>query len=261
MLFASACNSQNKKIDTYSNNNLKYRIELQEKAKYPDIKSIPLPEGYHRIKLDSGSFGFWLGNVKLKTENNKLRLYDGSLKYNQDLHFAVLKFDVGKRDLQQCADAVMRLRAEYLYAQENYESIHFNFLSDGKPHYYISYAGNDRSYKTFRNYMNYIFSYANTSSLKKELTPVSNPEKNIKPGDVFIQSGKPYGHAVIVVDAAKNDKGQIIFMLAQSYMPAQEIHIVKNLNNPDISPWYNFTDTENLKIPEWQFKYSDLRRF
>jgi len=268
IILTFSCNSQNTENIKSSSDTLKekesvklFTIPPQEKAKNPDIKSIPLPHGYKRIKVDSGSFGFWLRNVKLKTENNKLHLYDGSLKYSQNLHYAILKFDVGKRDLQQCADAVMRLRAEYLYAQKDYKNIHFNFLSDGKPRYYTAYTGNDRSYKKFRTYMNYIFSYANTASLKKELTPVDNPEKNIKPGDVFIQSGRPYGHAVTVVDVAKNNKGDIIFMLAQSYMPAQEIHIVKNLNNPKISPWYNFTDTDHLIIPEWEFYYSDLRRF
>ncbi|NOZ34091.1 MAG: DUF4846 domain-containing protein, partial [Chlorobi bacterium] len=130
IIFVFSCNSQNSKkkvsvkadSDTISKKKSveTFKTEPQETAKYPDIKSIPVPKGYERIKVDSGSFGFWLRNVKLKTENNEVHLYDGTLKYSQDLHFAVLKFDAGKRDLQQCADAVMRLRAEYLYAQKDY---------------------------------------------------------------------------------------------------------------------------------------------
>ncbi|MCF6185141.1 MAG: DUF4846 domain-containing protein [Bacteroidales bacterium] len=270
IIFVFSCNSQNnnKKVSEKADSNTiseeesvdTFKIKPQETAKYPDIKSIPLPKGYNRIKVDSGSFGYWLRNVKLKTDNNEVRLFDGTLKYSQNLHFAVLKFDVGKQDLQQCADAVMRLRAEYLYAQKDYKDIHFNFLSDGKPRYFTDYAGGDKSYHKFRKYMNYIFSYANTASLKKELKPVKN-KLDIQPGDVFIQSGRPFGHAVTVVDVAKNKKGYIIFMLSQSYMPAEEINIVKNLNNSKISPWYNYTDTETLIIPEWEFQYSDLRRF
>lgn len=35
-------------------------------------------------------------------------LYNGSQKPNQSVHYAVFDIDVGKEDLQQCADAVMR---------------------------------------------------------------------------------------------------------------------------------------------------------
>ncbi len=273
-IYTFSCNSQNNNdsqnskgsviifSDSLKTNKQKsFNIRPQDNAKYPSINSIPLLPGYKRIELDSGSFGYWLRHLPLKTENNEVRQYDGGLKYDQNLHFAVLKFDAGTRDLQQCADAVMRLRGEYLYAKKDYNDLHFNFVSDGKPRYFKQYAKGNYSYEKFRNYMDYIFSYANTASLKKELTPVENPEKNIKPGDVFIQSGQPYGHAVTVVDVAKNDAGDIIFMVCQSYMPAEEINIVKNLNNAKISPWYNFTDTDNLIIPEWEFNYSDLRRF
>ena len=274
-ILSISCNSQNNNQKQNRNDKIisvkdslnsaekvfNFDIKPQNEAKYPDIKSIPLPPGYKRVKIDSGSFGYWLRRLPLKTENNEVRQFDGNLKYNQNLHFAVLKFDVGKRDLQQCADAVMRLRGEYLYQKKKYKNIHFNFLGDGKPRYFTQYAKGNYSYKKFRSYMDYIFSYANTASLKKELTPVSNPKKNIKPGDIFIQSGRPYGHAVTVVDVAKNDAGNIIFLVCQSYMPAEEINIVKNLNNSEISPWYNFTDNDRLIIPEWEFNFSDLRRF
>ena len=42
-------------------------------------------------------------------------------------------------------------------------------------------------------------------------------------GDVLIQGGSP-GHAVIVVDMAENPAtGEKLYLLAQSYMPAQDI--------------------------------------
>jgi len=176
------------------------------------------------------------------------------------VHYAVLDIDVGDRDLQQCADAVMRVRAEYLYQNKMYEQIHFNFLSDGKPRYYKEYAGNDRSYKKFRKYMNYIFSYANTASLIDEMEIVEF--ENMQIGDIFIQKKHPYGHAITVVDMAKNSEtGEIIFMLSQSYMPAQEIHILKNYNNQEISPWYSTSFANELRTPEWTFYKKDLRRF
>ena len=80
-------------------------------------------------------------------------------------------------------------------------------------------------------------------------------------GDVFLQGGFP-GHGVIVIDLAVNPfSGEKLFMIAQSYMPAQEIHILKNLENDSISPWYKIKSTDMLYTPEWTFKWKDLKRF
>jgi hypothetical protein len=106
--------------------------------------------------------------------------------------------------------------------------------------------------------MKYIFSYANTASLKKELTVVGI--ETILPGDVFIQSGNPYGHAVTVVDVAEDVHGNRVFLLAQSYMPAQETHLLINPKNQQLSPWYEAKDGAIL-TPEWRFESTDLRRF
>jgi len=114
--------------------------------------------------------------------------------------------------------------------------------------------------RKFRNYMNYIFSYANTASLKNELKKVSSIQ-DIKIGDVFIQKGRPYGHAITVMDVATNKKGEKVFMLSQSYMPAQDIHILINPNNLKLSPWYKINKLGNLITPEWSFLYKDLMRF
>ena len=261
-----SCYSQNNEQEISSNDSSAVKtimlkpIEPQETAKYPSVKSIPVPKSYKRVDIKPGSFGEYLRNLELKTENNKVYLHTGELKWNQTAQYAVLKIDVGTRDLQQCADAVMRLRGEYLFAQKQYSNIHFNFLSDGKPRYYKDYAKGDLSHKKFRKYMDYIFSYANTASLKNELTKV-NSINDIQIGDVFIQKGRPYGHAITVMDVAKNESGEIIFMLSQSYMPAQDIHILKNPNNENLSPWYKVNSNGILITPEWSFKYEDLMRF
>jgi len=256
-----SCDSQNNIQENDSvPANINAGITAQEEAKYPFVKSIPVPEGYTRISVAEGSYADYLRNLELKTEDNQVYLFNGKKKWNQSAQFAVLRIDAGTRDLQQCADAVMRLRAEYLYAQNNYSDIHFNFLSDGKPRYFKDYAGSDLSYKKFRKYMDYIFSYANTSSLKDELKKVEDV-RSIQIGDVFIQKGRPYGHAITVMDLAENEDGEIIFMLSQSYMPAQDIHILKNPENKNISPWYRLKRTGILETPEWTFQFEDLMRF
>lgn len=76
-------------------------------------------------------------------------------------------------------------------------------------------------------------------------------------GDVFIHGGAP-GYCVIVVDLAVNENtGEKIFMLAQSYMPAQDIQILKG--DSDGSPWFTTSIGDILKTPEWTFKVSDLK--
>lgn len=217
------------------------------------------PKEYTRIALDDAHFGAYLRKLPLKAFNSKVKYFDGSEKYNNNVYISVVAMEIGTRDLQQCADAVMRLRGEYLFEQKRLNDIHFNFLSDGKPRYFTNYAKGDHSYKKFRKYMNYIFAYANTASLRKELVKVTNIQ-DIQVGDVFIQQGNPFGHAVIVVDVAKNAQGEKIFMIAQSYMPAQETQILVNQRNKQLSPWYKAA-AGTIYTPEWTFESTDLRRF
>lgn len=235
------------------------------------------PEGYKRMAAPKGSFGEWLRGLPLKAGKPKVMLYNGKEKENQDAQFAVLDIDVGNRDLQQCADAVMRLRAEYLFSTGKHEAIHFNFTNGEncpwtkwKEGYRPSIGAAkttwtkskpaSATHENFRSYMDLVFTYAGTASLEKELTRVGTL-RDLRIGDVFIQGGFP-GHAVLVVDVAENpDNGHKVYMMAQSYMPAQDIHILNNLNDPKLSPWYDGEATGYVETPEWNFLQKDLRRF
>lgn len=235
------------------------------------------PKGFIRITVEEGSFASYLRNFKLLPVGEKVHLYDGSVKWSQDLHASILNIDVGNRDLQQCADAVMRLRAEYLYAQQNYDKIAFNFTNGWKFEYNKWREGNNlivkgnntswkpsenlkTSYKDFRKYLDKVFMYAGTLSLSKELK--SKTLESINIGDVLIQGGSP-GHAVLVMDVCKNeDTGDKAFMLAQSYMPAQQIHVLKNTENQKASPWYLLSEIrDQIVTPEWAFYKTDLKEF
>lgn len=213
------------------------------------------PEGYSRLYADSGSFGAYLRNLPLKPSGTPVKLFDGRIKDSAGVYRAVVDMEISPADLQQCADAVMRLRAEYLFAAKRFSEISFRFTGDGKMHAYSSYAGADRTYRMFRKYMDHVFAYANTASLKKQLIP--GKPLQMRPGDVLIQSGNPYGHAVMVVDMCSGKQGRQKFMLAQSYMPAQEIQIL--INPLDNSVWYTLQAEGILQTPEWTFRMSDLR--
>lgn len=218
------------------------------------------PPGFMRTEIDTSSFGFYLRHLNLKTFGSPVLYYNGQPKNKKNVYISVINMDIGNRDLQQCADAIMRLRSEFLYARQRYRDIHFNFVSDGQARYYEEYNEGDHSYGKFRKYLDYVFSYANTSSLSHELISLDSMEE-MQIGDVFIQTGNPYGHAVIVIDMAENpDSGEKVYMLAQSYMPAQDIHVLVNRNNARISPWYILEDT-TIETPEWTFYPGDLKRF
>lgn len=236
---------------------------------------IKAPVGYERLPVEEGTFAHYLRSLPLKPHGSKVRYYNGTIK-QRDVYAAVVDFDIGDKDLQQCADAVIRLRAEYLYGQEQYEKIHFNFTNGFKAEYgrwrqgyrvavqgntvkWVKTAGPADDYQSFRKYLDLVFAYAGTLSLAQELIPVELNE--IKIGDVFIQGGSP-GHCVIVVDLAEHPgTGEKIFLLAQSYMPAQDIHILKNPANQAISPWYSLNFGDVLQTAEWNFTKDDLHRF
>lgn len=206
-----------------------------------------------------------------------VRYFDGAVKSNTGVYEAVVDLPIGKRDLHQCADAVMRLRADYFFQNKRFDSIHFNFTNGFKADYRswrqgkrivvegnrVTWLQNSQPSDSPKNYWKYlemVFSYAGTASLEKEMKTVSLEEMRI--GDVFIQGGYP-GHAVIVVDLAKDKtSNKSVFLLAQSYMPAQELQILKNPNNYPMSPWYALSEVSNLlRTPEWTFKRTALRRF
>jgi len=198
-----------------------------------------LPEGYQQVAAKAGSFGAYLQSLPLKPAGTHTFTYKGNIAATDAETAAVVDISIGHEDLQQCADAVMRLRGEYLWHQQRYSEIAFHFESGFKcdyKHYAEGYryrndhwvlkAKKDYGYNTFMNYMQLVFAYAGTLSLEKELKPVSDPAE-LKAGDVFIHGGSP-GHCFIVMDVVENARHQKQFLLAQSFMPAQNIQVLQN---------------------------------
>ena len=238
------------------------------------VVNILPPQGFQRVEADA--YGSYLRNLALKPYGTPVKLHDGRVKSYQDGAYSVIDMEIGTRDLQQCADAVMRLRAEYLWHSKQYDKIHFNFTSGFRADYvkwaqgyrtrvngnnvsWYKGAEEDYSYSTFRKYMDVVFMYAGTASLSKELVNVT--VSDLKIGDVFIIGGHP-GHAMVIVDMAEDKLGNKAILVAQSYMPAQDIHIVTNLNNKNASPWYIINaNTKSVSFPEYYFNLDNLKRF
>lgn len=242
------------------------------------VNQIPVPKGYRRVQATKGSFAEWLRYLPLNPRSSKVMLYDGSEKSYQKGAERIINIEIGNSDLQQCADAVMRLKAEFHYSRSEYDKIHFNFTSGHKVSFddwrkgkkptvkgnSVSFSAigtqTDNAYLNFKKYLRMVFSYAGTASLEKELATADL--KDLKAGDIFIKGGFP-GHAVLVMDVAENiENGSKIFLLAQSYMPAQSIHLLKNFDhNTQLSPWYPQDFGDTLYTPEWKFKSGSLKKW
>ncbi len=235
------------------------------------------PEGFVRVVAPEGSFAAWLRGLPVKPEGAPVLLHSGLPKWRQDVHAAVIDIDTGARDLQQCADAVMRLRAEWQFARGDVRRIAFNDTGGGKPMPFSRWAVGERpraegraliwgkrasadaSYASFRRYMDTVFTWAGTHSLERELIAVRDGRVEI--GDVIIKGGFP-GHAVLVADVVEHRAtGERRFLLIQSFMPAQDMHVLKGRDTPDGSPWYRLEPGQAFVTPEWIFPPGSHRRW
>jgi len=237
---------------------------------------IGVPPGYSRVPEAEGSFAAYLRNISLKPDGTLVHYFDGSVKDNNNIYVAVIDMPIGNKNLQQCADVIMHQRAQYLFDTHQQNKIHFTLTngfradySKWEEGYRIKITGNntewekatspDSSLASFAAYMDYIYDYCGTLSLAKELKSI--PYRDLQPGDVFIKGGSP-GHAELVMDVAQNSKGKKIYLLAQGYMPAQDMQLLANPQQTQPGPWYEL-DIANDKIitPEWTFNSAQLMRF
>lgn len=245
---------------------------LQAPATRSLERSFDPPPGYRRVAQAPNGFGAWLRGLPLKPDGAPIMLFDGQRRAQQGGAAAIIDIDIGRRDLQQCADAVIRLRAEFLHAAEQRDALKFNFTSgdaysfsdwlhgrtpriNGNRVQWVAGERKADSHASLRRWLDVIFTYAGSLSLEREMKPVALA--TVRPGDVLIQGGSP-GHAVIVLDVARDAANRPAVLLGQSYMPAQSVHV---LRNPAGGVWYRLEDNASIVTPDWRFAPKDLRRF
>lgn len=240
------------------------------------------PPGFVRGAQAQGSYAAWLRALPLLPGRPAVLLHDGRRKGNQRAHAAVIDIDVGRRDLQQCADAAIRLRAEYLWAAGRRAEICFRaaagyafpwsrYSRGVRPPRRRGEGWSDtgtpgRGYRTFRHYLDRVFGVANTASLMRQTSAI--PWAQVRAGDVVLQAatGARYGHAVTVLDVVTNAAGQRRLLLAQSYMPAQQLHVLRRPGPAgeeagDLAWYAPPAAGQPFATPEWTFPPASLRRF
>ncbi|AUP78423.1 DUF4846 domain-containing protein [Flavivirga eckloniae] len=241
------------------------------------IKSrVNVPKGYKRVDYAKGSFQDYLRNYKLKAFGTKIINYDDSEYYWQLGHIGVLDIPVPKNGLQQCADALIRVRSEYLWDNNRKDDIGFNFTSGhycswkkyaegyrpkikGNQVTFLKTASENHSKENFYKYLNLIYMYSGTLSLYNELPKIENA-KALKIGDMLIKGGSP-GHIVMICDEVENSKGEKLYLLFQGNTPAQSVHLVKNLEHSNISPWYQLKKGVRIPVSNYTFGSSKFVRF
>jgi len=93
------------------------------------VSRFKAPSGYRQSLVPKNSFSEWLLRQQLKPMGTPTLTYLGNVARTNRYTAAVLNTSVGKNGLQQCADAAIRLIAEYLYSKKDYHALHFNFTS------------------------------------------------------------------------------------------------------------------------------------
>jgi hypothetical protein len=242
----------------------------------PLAEAFPPPPGYRRVPVAEGEFGAWLRGLPLRPPGTPVRSHRGALILpgNDRRLAAVVELDVGERDLQQCADTIIRLHAEWLWASGRRDEIAYRFVSgelatwtryaagyrarfDGPGRRTVTWtrrAAADGSRATFQAYLRLVFGWASTLSLDRYARRV--PRAELRPGDFFVIGGSP-GHAVIVLDVAEDRAGRRVALIGQGFMPAQDLHL---LRAPDGGPWFRL-DGDAVATPFWRpFSWSALRR-
>lgn len=235
------------------------------------------PPGFHRVALAEGSFGAFLRGLPLRPAGSPVQSYrkDVLLEGGDPRVTAVAELDVSTSDVQQCADSVIRLHAEWQWTSGARERVGYHFLSgdlatwaryragerpvvapDGKRVSWQGGASTRDDHAAFRKYLDMVFNYASTISLAQRSSRVVRREE-LRPGDFFVLPGGP-GHAILILDVAEDERGHRRALLGQGYMPAQDFHVLASAPG---EAWFSL-DGDSVDTPFWPepFPWSSLHR-
>jgi len=232
------------------------------------------PDEFSRVRVADGTFARWLRSLPTVPERTTVRAHDGS-----DLDrpaAAIVRMDVGRGDLQQCADSAIRLHAEFLWASGRAEDAAYHFTS-GDRSAWADWRDGERfdvsgsrvkrvrgsavsGHSGFRGWLQHLFRYAGTRSLRHDSEPVAETDA-LRAGDLFLEPGSP-GHVVMILDIAEDAGGRRVALLGQGFMPAEEFHVLRSSDAKD-GVWFVLPGPgESIRTPSWRpFHRRDVRRF
>ncbi len=239
----------------------------------PLVYRFPPPAGAKRTVVAEGSWAQWLRHLPLRPPDAPVVSVSGSTIWYSDSRYVGAVIDMDERKNQECADVILRLRAEYLRWAGREDEIVFSLTGPGtiswpewqagmrprlegsRLNFYRA-ADPDDSRQAFDSYLASAFAWCGTLSLSKDGEAAGLEEVRI--GDFFAHGGSP-GHAAIIADLARGDNGQVWALLLQGYMPAQSAHVLRAEADEQ---WFLLVPGEKVELPAWgTFDWSELRRF
>jgi hypothetical protein len=245
----------------------------------PLVSRFTPPPGFTRVPVERGSFGEWLRGLPLAPPGTAVVSHAGGVIL-PDGHpnlAAVVAVDIGAADLQQCADSVIRMHAEWRWAAGGRDMSYRAASGTNMP--FSKWLRGERpvptpngqsiqwearakpdpeggSHASFRKYLDNVFMWANTVALSIQAKKIAAAD--VRPGDFVVLPGNP-GHAVLVLDLAVSARGDRAALLGQGFMPAQSFQVLRP--SPE-SPWFTLDlSGPGLKSPFWPtFPWDSLRR-
>lgn len=221
------------------------------------VGDIPAPIGYTRMTAQAGDYTSFLRALPLKPKGSKVQLYTGGDANYQWLSTGVVDMPLLSNS-EQCADVTMRIRAEYLYKKGRYNDIHFTDVN-GKT---MQYQGGENR-TDFERFLKKVYGMCNTFSLYHETEP--RAIQDVQPGDVLVYPARDnhqYGHAIMVVDVAKNRAGKVAILCVEGNTPARDMHILRNAAHPFQNPWFILDgDEHNIRVSVFHFGPEELRHY
>lgn len=225
-------------------------------------QAFPAPPSAVRIPTDA--WGEWLRALPLYEPGRAVLSYDGRAMAIAAAR--VVDIPVGSRDLQQCADSALRLRATWERSIGQSPAFHYTsgnvsswsgWAAGTRPRVsgndvgFIQHAAApDGSDRAFEAWLMDLFTYAGTRSLPMDTTSVTTPA----PGDVVVAPGSP-GHAVVILDVA-SDGAHTWVLAGQGFMPAMDFHVLPG----PVASWF-LVEGDDLDSSPIAVPWSGLRRW
>ena len=217
----------------------------------------PPPAGTQRLAGDA--FATWLGAMRVLPPSVPVRTHDGKVVAGHK-GARVIDLPMVPGNLQQCADALIRVRAEWLRATGGEVMYH---ATSGDPIPWTRWQAGERPFEQGRGlawrpgdrggweaYLAAVMRWAGTASLAAyDTDAVQNP----KAGDVLVMGGYP-GHAVMLLDVVKRGSDHLA-LIGESYMPAMNFHVEPG----PIDGWWSLN--EGVRLPHWDMRGAPLRRW
>ncbi len=234
------------------------------------------PFAFERQSLEPGSFAAWLRYLPVLPGKPELMRFNGAISSHQQAYYAILDVPIGNQDAVHGVEAALLLKSLYALSRGEASSINillnsgaavsyaqwqqgYRFVSRGNEVFWEQGPRRGTGWQDVLDFLISAFPLTNSAALR-EVT-VKIPPQELTNGSLLFHDAAS-GHVVMVMDVAIHPQtGDKLFLLAQGFTPAHQLHILVNPKDPTISPWYRLYPDQTLETPLYIFHYGLLRQW